>query len=287
MQAMRDFLASAHDEEHIMNPRSPDEVRSEVQAHYGAVARRQTSCCGGTLDTEAYAREIGYSEAELRDSGAANLGLGCGNPTALARLRPGQVVVDLGAGAGFDALLAAQKVGPTGRVIGVDMTPDMLRRARENAVRAGVAGHVEFREGIIEKLPVVDESADVLLSNCVINLSPDKPQVFREAFRILKPGGELAISDILLSAPLAPELLGVAELYAGCIAGALVAEDYLRAITDAGFTDLRWERTPAAPLFEAYLDHPVLAPVLESFGRDRLRAEAAKVFSYAIHARKP
>ena len=167
-----------------------ESVHHLVRDHYGDVVTRKTSCCAPAVDTRTISQKIGYSgEALDAVPEDANLGLGCGNPTALASLLEGEVVVDLGAGAGLDALVAAKAVGSTGRVIGVDMTPEMLTSARKNAVDMGVHGYVEFREGLIEELPVASSSADVVISNCVINLSPDKPRAFREAFRVLKSGG--------------------------------------------------------------------------------------------------
>jgi SAM-dependent methyltransferase len=236
----------------------------------------------------AYSQQLGYQPGQLADAPLeANLGLGCGNPTALASLRPGEVVVDLGAGAGLDAFIAAKAVGPTGRVIGIDMTTEMLARARANAVQADVAGYVEFREGIIEALPVVSDSVDVIISNCVINLSPDKAQVFREAFRVLKPGGRLAVSDIVLTAPLPQDIQQLADAYVGCVGGAMLADDYLGAIREAGFVDVKWESTSAAPILQGIVDNPTAQGVVDSIGAERLSAIAETVMSYAIEARKP
>lgn len=167
----------------------------------------------------------------------ANLGLGCGNPTALAGLKPGETVLDLGSGAGIDCFLAARRVGPTGRVIGVDMTPEMIDRARANARRGGFS-NVEFRLGEIENLPLADSSVDVIISNCVINLSTDKPRVFREAFRVLRPGGRLLVSDLVLTSPLPAAVSQSLDAYVACVAGALTREDYLSAITAAGFKNI-------------------------------------------------
>ena len=173
----------------------------------------------------------------------ANLGLGCGNPQAIAALRPGELVVDLGSGAGFDCFLAAQQVGPTGHVIGVDMTHEMLKKARENAGKIG-AGNVEFRLGEIEHLPIADNAADVILSNCVINLVPDKAQVFREAYRVLKPGGRLAVSDVVNTTPLSAELQVDTALLCGCIAGAAPVERIEAWLAEAGFADVRVSPKP-------------------------------------------
>jgi len=166
--------------------------------------------------------------------------LGCGNPQAIAALRPGETVLDLGSGGGIDCFLAARQVGQTGKVIGVDMTPEMIDRAREGAAKAGLP-NVEFRLGEIEHLPVADGTADVILSNCVINLSPDKPAVFREAFRVLKPGGRLAISDIVATAPLPEQVRKSVELYVGCVAGAVMIDELKLMLTDIGFVDIRIE----------------------------------------------
>ncbi|HSP99320.1 MAG TPA: arsenite methyltransferase [Candidatus Dormibacteraeota bacterium] len=207
----------------------------------GTVAERYTELAEGgaaaALGVEAddIARRIGYDEAQLAAlPEGANLGLGCGNPLALAGVRTGEAVVDLGSGAGIDAILAARTVGPAGRVIGVDMTDAMLDKARANVAAVGLA-NVEFRKGYIEALPLDDASADVLISNCVINLSPDKPAVFAEAFRVLRPGGRLAVSDLVLARELPPQVRNQVEAYVGCIAGAMLRDDYLAAIRAAGF----------------------------------------------------
>jgi SAM-dependent methyltransferase len=204
-----------------------------VQKAYGEVARRQSSCCGPRQSCCAKGPAVAGQPVP-----EAELGLSCGNPVAFSHLREGQVVLDLGSGAGKDVFLAAQKVGPSGRVIGVDMTQDMLQLARRNAEKFTATtglSNVEFREGLIERLPVEDNAVDLVISNCVINLSPDKAQVFREVFRVLKPGGRMVISDIVLERPLPEHLRSDQNLYASCIAGALLRKDYLSAITAAGF----------------------------------------------------
>ena len=215
-----------------------EDPRAVVRERYGAIAREGASGCGcgqGPVDAEAVLARIGYSadQAAAVPEGA-NLGLGCGNPVGHAALAPGEIVLDLGSGAGIDCFLAAREVGPAGQVIGVDMTPDMLERARTTAGRVG-AGNVEFRLGEIEHLPVADASVDCVISNCVVNLSPDKTGVFREALRVLRPGGRLVVSDLVLTGPLAPELRRDVALYVGCVAGALPEAEYLQAIRDAGF----------------------------------------------------
>lgn len=228
---------------------SPDTIRQAVRARYGAIAQSGTTGCGctpatccGTGDAttpDATALGLGYTSADVSAVPVgANLGLGCGNPQALAALRPGETVLDLGSGGGFDCFLAAQAVGEQGQVIGVDMTPEMVSKARENAVRAGLS-NVEFRLGEIEHLPAADQSVDVILSNCVINLSPDKEQVFRDAFRVLKPGGRLAITDMVATAPLPEAVRHDLALYTGCVAGAAVIDDIAHMLAAAGFTTIR------------------------------------------------
>jgi ubiquinone/menaquinone biosynthesis C-methylase UbiE len=224
------------------------DIKEMVRNRYGSIATASASCCApatacGTPEGEKSAR-MGYTEAELKAvPDGANLGLGCGNPQAIAALRPGEVLIDLGSGAGFDCLLAAKQVGPEGRVIGVDMTHEMLAKARDNAARIG-ATNVEFRLGEIEHLPIADGTGDVIISNCVINLIPDKSQVFREAFRALKPGGRLAIADVVNVNPLPPELASDKALLCGCVAGAAspaAIEDWL---TEAGFIDISIQVKP-------------------------------------------
>jgi arsenite methyltransferase len=224
------------------------EIKKAVRERYAGAVRENTSCCGsgaagsccgGGGTARDVSREIGYSDADMASvPEGANLGLGCGNPVALASLKEGETVIDLGSGGGFDCFLAAGKVGGQGRVIGVDMTPEMLARARENAA-ASEYRNVEFRLGEIENLPVADGTADVIISNCVINLAPDKGRVFKEAFRALKPGGRLMVSDIVLKRELPPAVMESLIAYVGCVAGASLRKDYLQAIEAAGFQDVR------------------------------------------------
>ncbi len=218
------------------------DVREVVRERYGKIAAEAPAegCCGGGSSCgPSSAASIGYSEAELSQlPEGANLGLGCGNPQGIAALSPGETVLDLGSGGGIDWFLAAKQVGEKGWVIGVDMTPQMLARARANAEKSGVR-NVEFRLGEIEHLPVADGSVDVILSNCVVNLSPDKPAVFREAFRVLKPGGRLAISDMVAQGPVPAELRKDLDSYTGCIGGAAEIPDIEKLLSEAGFVDVR------------------------------------------------
>jgi SAM-dependent methyltransferase len=220
-------------------------VKAAVRKTYGEIATgavtsgccNSTGCCGTAAPTSS--ADIGYSDAErFSVPEGADLGLGCGNPQAIASLQPGERVLDLGSGAGFDAFLAARQVGPTGHVIGIDMTAEMIARARANAAKSAL-DQVEFRLGEIEHLPVADASVDVIMSNCVINLSTDKPAVFREAFRVLAPGGRLAISDIVAVAPLPAALEQDLAAYTGCISGAALIADLETMMRAAGFTEIR------------------------------------------------
>lgn len=224
-----------------------EDIKKNVRENYARIAVESGSCCSpnasccgdtGTNSAVKISTSIGYSDVEQRSvPNAANLGLGCGNPTALASLKTGETVLDLGAGAGFDCFLSANKVGKTGRVIGIDMTPEMLDRARENAVKGGYE-NVEFRLGEIENMPVADNSVDAIISNCVINLSTDKPRVFSEAYRVLKPGGRFMISDMVLVKDIPPALKNSVAAYVGCISGAMKKDEYLGVIRSAGFKDV-------------------------------------------------
>ncbi|WP_165075615.1 arsenite methyltransferase [Paludisphaera rhizosphaerae] len=212
-------------------------IEEVVRDKYGAIA--DSSLSSEHKGVHRIAEAFGYSAEELASIPAeANMGLSCGNPTATANLRPGEVVVDLGSGGGLDVFLAAKKVGPTGKAIGIDMTPSMLERARANAKKQGL-DNVEFHEATIDKLPLVDATVDCVISNCVINLAPDKAAVFREIFRVLKSGGRLAVSDIALKKPLPPEIEQDLFAYVGCIAGAVPIEDYVRDLKAAGFSDVQ------------------------------------------------
>jgi SAM-dependent methyltransferase len=218
-----------------------DERLYQVRDSYAAAATSTLS--GADPAVRKVAEAFGYTPEELDALPAeANLGLSCGNPTAFARLRAGETVVDLGCGAGIDVLLAALKVGPSGRAIGIDMTPEMIERAKQNAarpIRGQVLANVEFHLATIDRLPLPSNSVDCLTSNCVINLAPDKPAVFREIYRVLKPGGRMAVSDIALKRPLPPDLVASAAAYVGCVSGAIPIDEYERWLRDAGFTAVR------------------------------------------------
>ena len=249
-----------------MDKTTKEVIRQAVRERYGQIANANTpaqgvnimgsccgespaatgkssagSCCGSGSDvtSEQMSALMGYSKQDLASAPeGANMGLGCGNPVALASLQPGETVVDLGSGGGFDCFLAAKQVGKTGQVIGIDMTPDMISKARTNAAKIG-ADNVDFRLGEIEHLPVADDTADIIMSNCVINLSPDKLSVFREAYRILKPGGRLAISDILAIAALPDEMRQNLALVSACVGGAATIDDTRAMLTQAGFENIK------------------------------------------------
>ncbi len=233
---------------------SSDEIRNTVREHYGKLAESTESsatCCmpGCCSVTPSASAALGYTPEQLAAvPDGANLGLGCGNPQAIAALLPGETVLDLGSGAGFDCFLAARQVGPIGLVIGVDMTPQMVTKARANARGAGVT-NVDFRLGEIEHLPLHDASVDVILSNCVINLSPSKADVFREAFRVLRPGGRLAISDVVATAPIPERFRGTDSALAGCVGGAARVDELERILTEAGFTQVAVRPRPESRAF--------------------------------------
>ena len=272
-----------------------DEARKVVRDEYARIARQQgvdcccgSSCCGSTDVAAGISRGMGYSDEDLAAvPEGANLGLGCGNPIAIASLREGETVLDLGAGAGFDCFLAANEVGDSGRVIGVDMTPDMIERARENARRGGYL-NVEFRLGEIENLPAADGSVDVVISNCVINLSPNKARVFAEAFRVLRPGGRLMVSDIVLLQELPDAIRASAAAYVGCISGAMMRDDYLAAITGAGFSGVEVVGETTFPLDLAPNDPTVAVICKDSLiEAGDLAQAAASVLSIRVQAVKP
>ena len=235
-----------------MSERTAEEIRREVRDHYAAVACGASGCCApgaGCGPNPEASLALGYAPGDLAAAPeGANLGLGCGNPQAIASLRVGETVLDLGSGAGFDCFLAARQVGPGGRVIGVDMTPSMIEKARANAARVGAA-NVEFRLGEIERLPVADGEVDVILSNCVVNLSPDKPAVFREAARALKPGGRIAIADVVATAPLPEAMRHEIALHAGCVAGAATVDEVVEMLRAAGLTEVRVHVRPESRAF--------------------------------------
>lgn len=262
----------------------PEEIKKAVQSSYSKIALQNLSCCrgsscrGNSLDSEKAGLLIGYKDDDLTSvPEGANLGLGCGNPVALASLREGEIVMDLGSGAGFDAFLAANKVGEAGKVIGVDMTPEMIEKAKANAAK-GDFRNVEFRLGEIESLPASDNEVDAVISNCVINLSPDKKQVFREAFRVLKPGGRLMISDIVLLKNLPEQVRQSIEAYVGCIAGAVLKHDYMATISEAGFEGIKVMGEDLYSL-EGIIVDPIAQAIM---GHLNLSAEEAKELSSSV-----
>lgn len=274
-----------------------EEIKKAVREGYARIARREvlsccsprSSCCGGQDPATAVSSRAGYSQDEMQAvPEGANLGLGCGNPVALASLKAGEVVVDLGSGAGFDCFLAAARVGEKGRVIGVDMTPEMIEKARRNAAKGGY-GNVEFRLGEIEQLPVADNAVDAVISNCVINLAPDKKRVFEEVFRVLKPGGRVMISDIVLLRPLPDVIVNSIAAHVGCLSGAVRKEDYLAIMGEAGFRDVRVLKETPFPV-ECMAGGPAARAVLENLGAPREEIATAvegAVCSIHVRAVKP
>ena len=255
------------------------------RASQGASCCSRSSCCGGGSALE-MSRAVGYTDRDMESvPDEANLGLGCGNPTALASLKEGETVIDLGCGAGFDVFLAANKVGAEGKVIGVDMTPEMLDKAKRN-VRNGGYSNVEFRLGEIENLPVANGIADAVISNCVINLSPEKEKVFGEAFRALKPGGRLMVSDMVLTRELPEKVRSSIEAYVGCIAGASLKDDYLAMIKKAGFKDVRIEDEKGMGNFE---NDPIAEQLTQESGlsEDELKEIGRSVLSISVYGTKP
>jgi arsenite methyltransferase len=271
------------------------EIKKAVRESYARIATQGgsccsqgTPCCGGSVSAQSLGKAIGYSEEEIEAvPEGANLGLGCGNPVALASLKQGEVVLDLGAGGGFDCFLAAKRVGKKGKVIGVDMTPEMVHKARENASRGGYA-NVEFRLGEIEHLPVADNSVDVVISNCVINLAPDKGKVFSEAFRVLKPGGRMMISDLALLKELPESIRSSVEAYVGCISGAMLRDDYLEAIRKAGLKGVEVVEQTSFPVDLLVNDETARALVKDTqLTPKRLLELAGSVVSLKVEATKP
>ena len=259
-----------------------DEIKRSVKERYASLAQRKASTCCSPAPSCCLPGEVSgqglYTAEELRDLPESVLTLGCGNPTAIAELRPGEVVLDLGSGGGIDCFLSARRVAPAGKVIGLDMTPDMIQLARENAQRIGIDNLVEFLLGEMEHIPIEDNSVDVVISNCVINLSTDKDAVFREALRVLKPGGRLCISDIILLGELPEEMKDSLEYWAGCIAGSLPKSVYLDKIHDAGFRGV--------------ISEEVRSPILKNRGQDSSKLRASlnlgdKIASIKVRAFKP
>jgi len=273
-----------------------EKIKKIVREGYAKVAKEETSCCVepavscgcSTPTAEEISKKIGYSKEDLSSvPEGANLGLGCGNPVALTSLKEGETVIDLGSGAGFDCFLAANRVGKSGKIIGVDMTPEMIDKARENA-RKGKYKNVEFRLGEIENLPAADNSMDAVISNCVINLSPDKRRVFQEAFRELKPGGRMIISDMVLLKKLPDFIKNSIEAYVGCVAGAINKEEYLRYIKQAGFQDVKVTNETSFPM-ELVTNDPTASKVIENLkiSTEKLKDLSGSVASIKVYGVKP
>lgn len=270
-------------------------VKKAVREGYAKIAKQESSCCGPAKSSCAgpdraveIGKSIGYSAEELKLAPeSANLGLGCGNPVALASLKKGEVVLDLGSGAGLDCFLAANQVGPTGRVIGVDMTPEMIEKARENALQGNYT-NVDFRLGEIENLPAPDNSVDAIISNCVINLAPDKTRVFKEAFRVLKSGGRLMISDLVLQAELPDLIKNSMEAYVGCLSRAMLKHAYLEAIRSAGFQEVKIVDQTSFSI-DYMLSDPTAQAIIGNMKvpTEEVRQIAGSVVSVKVQAFKP
>ena len=268
-----------------------DTIKKRVKEGYAKIAQKGTSCCPGSSccgssSAKTISKTVGYTDKELTAvPEGSNLGLGCGNPVALASLKKGETVLDLGSGAGFDAFLAAKKVGSTGQVIGVDMTPDMIKRAKENA-KKGNYTNVDFRLGEIEKLPVDTGSIDIIISNCVINLSPDKQAVFNEAYRVLKPGGRLMVSDLVLLKELPQAIKESIEAYIGCLAGASIKDKYVDFIKKSGFKDVKIISQDIYPIEAMANDATIQAIIEKARLKDidikNLESSVASIKVYAV-----
>jgi len=271
-----------------------EKIKKIVRDGYSKVARQgssccgpKKSCCGGINTAKGISEKIGYTEEEMQTvPEGANLGLGCGNPIALASLKKGETVLDLGSGAGFDCFLAANKVGPAGKVIGVDMTAEMVEKANGNA-RKGHYANVEFRFGEIESLPVEDNSVDVVISNCVINLVPDKSAAFKEAYRVLKRGGRLMVSDVVLLRPLPESIQNSVEAYIGCLSGAMMKDDYLKVISKAGFKNVKIIEENAFPL-DVMANDPTARAILDTpkVSAEDIKSAERSVASIKVSATK-
>ncbi|MDI6794956.1 MAG: arsenite methyltransferase [bacterium] len=272
-----------------------EETRKVVREGYAKIAKQDSSCCtpvsscsGGTDLAEDISKKIGYTKEELEAvPDGANLGLGCGNPVALASLKEGETVLDLGSGAGFDCFLAADKVSKNGKVIGVDMTPEMIEKARGNAEK-GCYENVEFRLGEIENIPAADNSIDVVISNCVINLSPDKRRVFTEAFRILRPGGRLMVSDVVLLKELPHIIMDSIEAYIGCLSGAVMKDAYIDTIKSAGFREVEIIDETSFPI-KCMANDPTAKAIIKNLKipPEEVKGITSSVVSIKVYGVKP
>jgi len=271
------------------------DIKKTVREGYAKIVKKESSCCVPASPccersdlAEEISKKIGYTEDELKAvPEGANFGLGCGNPLALINLKEGETVLDLGSGAGFDCFLAAKKVTEKGKVIGIDMTPEMIEKARENA-KKGHYKNVEFRLGEIKNLPAADNSADVVISNCVINLSPNKKRVFKEAFRVLKPSGRMMISDIVLLKKLPKPIKNSVEAYIGCLSGAIMRDDYIEIIMKSGFQDIRIIDETHFPI-ECMANDPTVKAITErlKISSKEIKEIASSVISIKVYAVKP